>query len=112
MVGVGGRGVVRAAVQRLLRLWATADVPAVQSGGMLEHRGAETHLAELVGGRCWLPGICRLVVRREFCHVRLCGYTQIQKNMFTSLIKNYTIILAKKKKLEINVNVHGSLPLR
>lgn len=71
VVGVGGRGVVRAAVQRLLRLGAAADVPAVQTGGMLQHRGAETHLAELVGGRCWLPGICRLVVRREFCHVRL-----------------------------------------
>lgn len=71
VVGVGSRGVVRAAVQRLLRLWAAADVPAVQTGGMLQHRGAETHLAQLVGGRRWLPGVCRLVERRKFCHVRL-----------------------------------------
>ena len=68
VVGVGGGGVVRAAVQRLLRLCTAADVAAVKIAGVLQHSGAETHLMELIGGRHRLPGIRRLVVRRESCH--------------------------------------------
>lgn len=71
VVGVGGGGVVRAAVQRLLRLCTAADVAAVQIGGVLQHRWAETHLTALVGRRHRLPGVCGLVVRRESCQVRL-----------------------------------------
>lgn len=71
VVGVRGGGVVRAAVQRLLRLWTAADVGAVQTAGVLQHCGAEAHLAELAGGRHRLPSICRLVVWGKFCHVRL-----------------------------------------
>lgn len=69
MVGVGGGGVMRAAVQRLLtlRAAAAADVSAVQIAGMLQHCGAETHLTELNGGGHRIPG----VVRRVFCHGRL-----------------------------------------
>lgn len=76
MVSVGGGGVVRAAVQRLLRLLrllrlrAVADVRVVQIAGVLQHRGAETHLTQLVG-RHRLPGVGRLVVRRESGHVSL-----------------------------------------
>lgn len=57
MVGVGGGGVVCAAVQRLLTLWTAADVRAVQIAGMLQHGGAETHLTELEGGGQRLPGV-------------------------------------------------------
>lgn len=71
VVGVGGGGVVRAAVQRLLRLCSAADVAAVQTAGVLQHCGAETHLVELVGGGHRLPGVRWLVVRREAYHVRL-----------------------------------------
>lgn len=71
MVSVGGGGVVRAAVQRLLRLSAAAHVAAVQAAGVLQHRGAETHLTELEGGRHRLPGVRWLVVRWKSCHVRL-----------------------------------------
>lgn len=71
MIGVGGGGVVCAAVQRLLRLCTAADVAVVQIAGVLQHCGAETHLTELIGGRHRLPGIGRLVIRRESCHVRL-----------------------------------------
>lgn len=71
VVGAGGGGVVRAAVQRLLRLWTAADVGAVQIAGVVQHCGAETHWTDLVGGRHRLPGVRRLVVRRVFCHVRL-----------------------------------------
>ncbi len=88
VVGVGGGGVVRAAVQRLLRLWAAADVVAVQAAGVLKHRGAEAHLTELVGGRHRLPGVRGFVVRRECCHVRLWGSKK--KSCFTSLVKSYT----------------------
>lgn len=70
VVGVGGGGVVCAAVQRLLGLCCPADVAAVQAG-MLQHCGAETHLMELIGGGYRLPGVCRFVERREPCHVRI-----------------------------------------
>lgn len=73
MVGVGGGGVVRAAVQRLLQRGAAADVGAVQTAGVLQHRGAEAQLTEVVGGRQRLPGVRRLVVRRILGHVRLCA---------------------------------------
>lgn len=72
VVGVGGGGVVRAAVQRLLGLCTAADMAAVQTAGVLQDSGAETHLLELIGGGYWLPGVRRLVVRRE-PHVRLWG---------------------------------------
>lgn len=71
VVGVGGGGVVRAAVQRLLWRWTAADVAAVQAAGVLQHSGAKTQLPELVGGRHRLPGICRLVVGWELSHVWL-----------------------------------------
>lgn len=90
VVGVGGGGVVGAAVQRLLRrCTAAADVAAVQVASVLQHRGAEAHLTELVGGSHRLPGVRRLVVRRESCHVRLCGTHR--KSHFTSLIKISTV---------------------
>lgn len=68
VVGVGGGGVVCAAVQRLLALWAAVDVGAVQTGGVLQHRGAET---QLIGRRHLLPSKRWLIVRREVCHGRL-----------------------------------------
>lgn len=71
MVGVRCGGVVCAAVQRLLGLRAAADVGAIQRAGVLQHRGAEAHLTELIGGGHRLPGIRWLVVGRKFCHVRL-----------------------------------------
>lgn len=71
VVGVGGGGVVRAAVQGLLQLRTAADVAAVQTAGVLQHLGAERHLAELVGGRHRLPAVRGLVVRRELRHVGL-----------------------------------------
>lgn len=71
VVGVGGGGIVCAAVHGLLRLCTAADVAAVQIAGVLQHRGAETHLTEVIRGRHRLPGVRRLVVRRESCHVTL-----------------------------------------
>lgn len=71
MEGVGGGGVVCAAVQRLLGLGASADLGPVQAAGVLQHRGAEAHLTNLIGGGHRLPGVRRLVVGREYGHVRL-----------------------------------------
>lgn len=70
VVGVGGGGIVGAAVQRLLSWWAAAQVVAVQISGVLQNLGAKTHLTELERGRHRLPGV-RLVVRRESCHVSI-----------------------------------------
>lgn len=71
VVGVGGGGVVGAAVQGLLGRGAAADVTAVQIASVLQHRGAETHLPKLKGRRHRLPGVRRLIEGREFCQVRL-----------------------------------------
>lgn len=73
VVGVGSGGVVGAAVQGLLRLRAAADVGAVQAAGVLQDRGAEAQLAEIVGGSQLIPGERRLAVRRVLGHVRFCG---------------------------------------
>lgn len=73
VVGVGSGGVVGAAVQGLLRRWAAADVGAVQTAGVLQDRGAEAQLAEIVGGSQLIPGKRWLVIRRILSHVRLCG---------------------------------------
>lgn len=60
-----------AAVQGLLRLCAAADVVAVHTASVLQHRRAEAHRVEVVGSRQRLPSIRRLVVGRETYHVRL-----------------------------------------
>lgn len=70
VVGVGGGGVMGAAVQRLLSWWTAAQVIAVQISGVLQNFGAKTHLTKLERGRHLLPGVW-FVVRRESCHVRL-----------------------------------------
>lgn len=85
VVGVRCGGVVCAAVQRLLWLRAAVDVGAVQRAGVLQHRGAEAHLTELIGGGHRLPGICWLVVGRKFCHVRLWWGTKKKKDTDTIL---------------------------
>lgn len=100
VVGVGGGGVVGAAVQRLLRRCAAAaDVAAVQVAGVLQHRGAETHLTELVGGSHRLPGVRRLVVRRESCHVRLCDMYE-KSHTLPHWLK--ILLYTWKNKMEIN----------
>lgn len=71
MVGVRGGGVVCSAVQRLLGLRVATDVAAVETAGMLQHRGVKAQLMEVVGGGHRLPGVRRLVVRMEACHVGL-----------------------------------------
>lgn len=71
VVGVGGGGVVCSAVQRLLGLRGATDVAAVETTGMLQHRGVKTQLMEVVGGRYGLPGVCWLVVRMEPRHMGL-----------------------------------------
>lgn len=65
VVGVGCWGVVGAAVQRLLRRGAAAQVGAVQVAGVLQNCGGKTHLTELKGGGPRLPGVRWLEVRRE-----------------------------------------------
>lgn len=71
MVGVGGGRVVRGAVQRLLGRRGAADVAAVETAGMLQHRGGKTQLMKVVGGGHRLPAVRRLVVRMEPAHVGL-----------------------------------------
>lgn len=71
MVGVGGGGVVRSAVQRLLGLRGATDVAAVEIAGMLQHRGVKTQLVEVIGGGHRLPAVRRLVVGMEPRHVGL-----------------------------------------
>lgn len=71
VVGVGGGGVVCRAVQRLLGLRAAADVAAVETAGMLQHRRVKTQLMDVIGGGHRLPGIRRFVVRMEARHVGL-----------------------------------------
>lgn len=71
MVGVGGGGVVCSAVQRLLGLRGATDVAAVETAGMLQHRGVKTQLVEVIGGGHRLPAVRRLVVRMEPRHVGL-----------------------------------------
>lgn len=82
MVGVGGGGVVRAAVQRLLGLCGAADVATVQTAGVLQYRGVETHLMELVGGGHRLPGVRWFVVRVEPRHTRLWWCTDKKKLLY------------------------------
>lgn len=71
VVGVGGGGVVRGAVLGRLGLSRAADVAAVEAAGVLQHRGAEAQLVEVVGGGHRLPGVRGLVVRVEARHVGL-----------------------------------------
>lgn len=71
MIGVGGGGVVCSAVQGLLGLRGATDVTAVETAGMLQHRGVKTQLVEVIGGGYRPPGVCRLVVRMEPRHMGL-----------------------------------------
>lgn len=87
MVDVGGGGVVCRAVQRLLRLRAAADVAAVETAGMLQNRGVETQLVEVIGGGHRLPGVCGLVVWMEPRHTGLCGGSI--HNSITPLLGNF-----------------------
>lgn len=71
MVGVGGGGVVGSAVQRLLGLRGATDVAAVETAGMLQHRGVKAQLVEVIGGGHRLPAVRGLVVGMEPRHLGL-----------------------------------------
>lgn len=86
VVGVGGGGVVCGAVQRLLGLRGATEVAAVETAGVLQHRGVKTQLMEVVGGGHRLPGVRRLVVGMEPRHVGLWGSGGEHRNIhYTSL---------------------------
>lgn len=75
VIHVGGWGVMCATVQGLLQLCAVADMVTIHAIGMLQHCGAEAQRVEIVGSRQGLPSVCRVVIGRKTCHVRLWGCT-------------------------------------
>jgi len=71
VVGHGGGGVLGAVVQGLLGRGAAAEALAVQTAGVLQDRGAEAHLPQVVGARQRVPRHRGLVVGRVLGNVWL-----------------------------------------